>query len=212
MQISKLYETKLECSSYNVNIDSTDTTVTLTLVDFNGSPVTNTAVTLKADKGYFTKAVGKTTTTYTAASATKTINATTDNNGKVVATWTASEWGLCTFSANNTTIQIHSNGFREVTPTGEQYCQVWINKTTRTIKVKGARNITVSSSNKDNFIQYSSGQIISNEYYPETHVYSPTSLGYCTVAFSTESGTVRVKSSAVISTATACGVYLLWSY
>ena len=90
MQISKLYETKLECSSYNVNIDSTDTTVTLTLVDFNGSPVTNTAVTLKADKGYFTKAVGKTTTTYTDASATKTINATTDNNGKVVATWTAS--------------------------------------------------------------------------------------------------------------------------
>ena len=113
MQISKLYETKLECSSYNVTIDSTDTTVTLTLVDFNGSPVTNTDVTLKADKGYFTKAVGKTTTTYTDASATKTINATTDNNGKVVATWTASEWGLCMFSANNNTTTVsvkYNNG------------------------------------------------------------------------------------------------------
>ena len=114
MQISKLYETKLECSSYNVTIDSTDTTVTLTLVDFNGSPVTNTAVTLKADKGYFTKAVGKTTTTYTDASATKTINATTDNNGKVVATWTASEWGLCTFSANNINSQIIVKGWRKI--------------------------------------------------------------------------------------------------
>ena len=112
MQISKLYETKLECSSYNVNIGSTDTTVTLTLVDFNGSPVTNTAVTLKADNGYFTKAVGKTTTTYTDASATKTINATTDNNGKVVATWTASEWGLCTFSANNNSIQTRTKGYK----------------------------------------------------------------------------------------------------
>lgn len=114
MQISKLYETKLECSSYNVTIDSTDTTVTLTLVDFNGSPVTNTAVTLKADKGYFTKAVGKTTTTYTDASATKTINATTDNNGKVVATWTASEWGLCTFSANNNNTQVNITGWKVV--------------------------------------------------------------------------------------------------
>ena len=114
MQISKLYETKLECSSYNVNIDSTDTTVTLTLVDFNGSPVTNTEVTLKADKGYFTKAVGKTTTTYTDASATKTINATTDNNGKVVATWTASEWGLCTFSANNGNVQSNVQGWKRI--------------------------------------------------------------------------------------------------
>ena len=114
MQISKLYETKLECSSYNVTIDSTDTTVTLTLVDFNGSPVTNTAVTLKADKGYFTKAVGKTTTTYTDASATKTINATTDNNGKVVATWTASEWGLCTFSANNGNVQSNVQGWKRI--------------------------------------------------------------------------------------------------
>ena len=116
------------------------------------------------------------------------------------------------FSANNTTIQIHSNGFREITPNGEQYCQVWINKTTRTIKVKGARNITVSSSNKDNFIQYSSGQIIGSEFYPETHVYSPASLPYCTLGFSTETGTVRVKSNAVISSSTACGAYFIWSY
>ena len=116
------------------------------------------------------------------------------------------------FSANNTTIQIHSNGFREVTPTGEQYCRVWINKTTRLVKVTGARNITVSSSNKDNFIQYSSGQIIGSEFYPETHVYSPTSLPYCTLGFNIDSGTVRVKSNAVISSATACGAYFIWSY
>ena len=160
MQISKLYETKLECSSYNVNIDSTDTTVTLTLVDFNGSPVTNTAVTLKADKGYFTKAVGKTTTTYTDASATKTINATTDNNGKVVATWTASEWGLCTFSANNSTIQCLVKGMKKIKTSTNNVLRLYRNDNVMTLAcISNSDDVYFA---KDDWVTYSEGFIPSD--------------------------------------------------
>ena len=171
MQISKLYETKLECSSYNVNIDSTDTTVTLTLVDFNGSPVTNTAVTLKADKGYFTKAVGKTTTNYTDASATKSINVTTDNYGKVVATWTASEWGLCTFSANNTTVQVLIKGYR--TYSNNRYT---IYHDEKMCHMQFSHNYTDEFPSRDEWSDFSSVVTVPSELSPDNLVVITTSF------------------------------------
>ena len=215
MIISDLYQTNITCSTYNTTIDSGDenTTikVTVKLEDFNKSPVTTKNVDLTVDKGYFKNVTGTSTTNYSNTT-TKSVSATTKSDGTISAVYVPSEWGLCTFSANNSKIQVFVSGFKEITPTGEQYCRVWINKASRIVKVKCARNITVSSSNKDKFIEYSSGQIISGEFYPETNVYASTSLPYCTLGFSTESGTVRVKSNAVISSATACGAYFIWSY
>ena len=215
MIISDLYQTNITCSTYNTAIDSgngsTTITVTVKLEDFNKAPVSGKNVALTVDKGYFKSVTGTSTTNYSNTT-TKSVSATTKSDGIITAVYVPSEWGLCTFSANNSKIQVSVSGFKEITPNGEQYCRVWINKASRIVKVKCARNITVSSGNKDSFIQYSSGPIISSEFYPETNVYTSTSLPYCTLGFSTESGTVRVKSSAVISSSTACGAYFIWSY
>lgn len=121
MIISNLYQTKIEItqgtsgtSYYNVGINATDVTVTVTLVDFNNVAVTGKSVTLTVDKGYFTKCVGTSTKTIT-GNTTKSVTGTTDSNGKITATYTASEWGLCTFSANNNNIKIYAGGWKEIT-------------------------------------------------------------------------------------------------
>lgn len=110
MQINDLYQTKITCSTYNANIDSTDTVITVKLVDFNGAAVTGKSVTLTCDKGYFNKngssAISGTTT--------KSISGTTNSSGEITATWTASEWGLCTFSANSSNIQVNTTGWKLV--------------------------------------------------------------------------------------------------
>ena len=105
MQITDLYQTKITCSTYNANIDSTDTVITVKLIDFNGAAVTNKSVTLTCDKGYF----NKNGSTPISGTSTKSITATTDSSGEITATWTASEWGLCTFSTNTTNTQIKVN-------------------------------------------------------------------------------------------------------
>lgn len=108
MQITDLYQTKIECSTYNANIDSTDTVITVSLIDFNGNAVTGKSVTLTCDKGYFNKKGS----TAISGTTTKSITLNTDSNGQITGTWTASEWGLCTFSTNTTNTQINVTGWR----------------------------------------------------------------------------------------------------
>lgn len=122
MIISDFYQTKIEVvksdtttSYYNVNIDATDVQVIVSLIDFNGAPVVGKSVTLNCDNGYFTKYGSGTSTsslTATGNTTTKNITATTDSNGKISATYTASEWGLATFSTNTQSVQIRVNGWR----------------------------------------------------------------------------------------------------
>ena len=97
MQITDLYQTKITCSTYNANIDSTNTVITVKLIDFNGNAVTNKSVTLTCDKGYFNKK----NSTSISGTTTKSITLTTNSSGEITGTWTASEWGLCTFSTKN---------------------------------------------------------------------------------------------------------------
>ena len=108
MQINDLYQTKITCSTYNATIDSANTIVTVRLVDFNGNSVTNKSVTLTCDKGYF----NKNGSTSISGTTTKSITATTNGSGEITATWTASEWGLCTFSANTSNIQVKVTGWK----------------------------------------------------------------------------------------------------
>lgn len=110
MQITDLYQTKITCSTYNANIDSTDTVITVKLIDFNGNAVTNKSVTLTCDKGYFNKK-GSTSISGTT---TKSITLTTNSSGEITGTWTASEWGLCTFSTNTVKAQVNIKGYKLV--------------------------------------------------------------------------------------------------
>lgn len=112
MQITKLYQTKIGCSSYNVAVDSTDTNVTVSLIDFNGNPVVNTEVTINVDNGYFTKYTRNSTNVTIGGTTTKSYNGTTGSDGSFTLTYTApSESAVVTFSANN--ITTHMNVFVE---------------------------------------------------------------------------------------------------
>lgn len=95
----------IACSSYNPTIDGT-VTVTVTVKDVYGDAVSGEEVTVTASEGNFTAYNGSSITG--AASHTGT----TDSNGQFTLTYTASVWGLITFTANNTTVQIRVKGFK----------------------------------------------------------------------------------------------------
>lgn len=99
--------TKIVASDYNPNIDST-ITVTVTVKDVYDDPVENESVQVTCNIGKFTKLNGST------ISDTQSVTGTTDSNGQFTLTYTCSEWGLATFSANNTNIQINVGGWKQV--------------------------------------------------------------------------------------------------
>lgn len=92
--------TKIVASDYNPNIDST-ITVTVTVKDVYDDPVENESVQVTCNIGKFTKLNGST------ISDTQSVTAQTDSNGEISLTYSCSEWGLATFSANNTNTQIN---------------------------------------------------------------------------------------------------------
>jgi len=108
MIITELYNTKITCSTYDTMLNTNGITITVKLEDFNKQAITGKPVTLTCSKGYFTSVTHNGGTT--SLNKTKTTNSyNTNSNGEITAIWTASEEGLCTFSANNTKIQINVN-------------------------------------------------------------------------------------------------------
>ena len=103
MIISDLYKTEISANKYNVGLGATDVTLTVKLKDFNNANITAKTVTVDCDKGYFTSNNG----TSNGINGTSTKSISLDiTNGTGTLTWTASETGLCTFSVNDTKIQI----------------------------------------------------------------------------------------------------------
>lgn len=99
--------TKLTVDNYNVTIDGT-CVITCTLTDIFGTAKANTNVTVTCDKGYFTKY----NNTSISGTTTKSKTGTTNSSGQFTLTYKASEWGLVTFSANNTYTQIRVTGWK----------------------------------------------------------------------------------------------------
>lgn len=119
MIISDLYQTKIECvknsddsAYYNVDIDSTDVKVVVSLIDFNGNPVSGKEVVVTVDRGEFTSV--ETGTGGSITDSGKTATATTTSDGVIEVLYTASEWGLATFSTNSANIQINVTGWKKV--------------------------------------------------------------------------------------------------
>ena len=97
--------TNIEASDYNPNID-TYITVTITVNDVYGDAVSGESVTVTASEGTFTQLNGSSIT------AAATVTGTTNSSGQFTLTYTCSEWGLITFTANNTNIQANVTGFK----------------------------------------------------------------------------------------------------
>ena len=203
MQITDLYQTKITCSTYNANIDSTDTVITVKLIDFNGNAVTNKSVTLTCDKGYFNKK----DSTPISGTTTKSITLTTDSSGEITGTWTASEWGLATFSTNNSNIQIMSHGLKHVVY--NEYYQYWYDDHNVYLKINTSPD-TVSF--PTTFTEFGVQRFIPEALRPKervvTQTFSNTNL---LVAVSTDGGIYR-RSATGSSVNAMVQAYLQWHY
>ena len=106
--------TNIEASDYNPNIDDS-ITVTITVTDVYGDAISGESVTVVASEGNFTQLNGSNITS------ASSVTGTTNSSGQFTLTYTCSVWGLITFSANNTSIQIRVTGFKAVTQTNQTY-------------------------------------------------------------------------------------------
>ena len=95
--ITDLYNYSISCSNYNPTID-TDISVTVKVTNQAGNPVVGHTVSILKNNSSWK-------------------SGTTGSNGEFTTTYTCSEWGLTTFSANNENIQIKVTGFKQVAQT-----------------------------------------------------------------------------------------------
>lgn len=114
--------TNITASNYNPTIDST-ITVTITVKDVYGDEIEDEYVTITCNVGKFTKLNGST------ISDTQSVIAQTDNDGEISLTYTCSEWGLVTFSANTKNIQIIVKGWRYIQGTNSSSWALQRNET-----------------------------------------------------------------------------------
>ena len=101
--ITDLYNYSISCSNYNPTID-TDISVTVKVTNQAGNPVVGHTVSILKNNSSWK-------------------SGTTGSNGEFTTTYTCSEWGLTTFSANNVKIQINVGGYRTTNP--HQYYTVY---------------------------------------------------------------------------------------
>ena len=99
--------TSIECSDYNPAIDGT-ITVTISVNDVYGDAVSGESVTVTVSEGNFTQLNGSDITS------ASSVTGTTNSSGQFTLTYACTEWGLITFSANNTSNQIRISGWRQL--------------------------------------------------------------------------------------------------
>ena len=194
-KISDLYETKITCSNYNPNIiESTATatvTVTVKLVDFNGNPVTGTHVSVNVVKGHFNNG-------------TKTYAASTNNSGEISTTYKPTEWGLATFTSNNSNIQVNVKGWK--TQSLHSTMTLKYNQDTVTLKIANS-NVSYGTS-----LQAWTGITVPNGLRPTMPV-SMVNPSQNTLAVVKEDGSINRRSmtgSAINNS--SCYVLLSWHY
>ena len=151
--------TNIECSDYNPSIDG-NITVTITVTDVFGDAISDESVTVTASEGNFTQLNGSSIT------AAATVTATTNISGQFTLTYTCSEWGLITFSANNMYNQIKVTGTRNVL--NNITYALWVDESTRTAVVLANRSgVTIGAGDGFNYNNFK----IPSKYRPSTNSY-----------------------------------------
>ena len=123
--------TNIECSDYNPTIDG-NITVTITVTDVYGDAVSGESVTVTASEGTFTQLNGSDITS------ASSVTGTTNSSGQFTLTYNCTEWGLITFNANNTNIQINVVGFKAVESLASGKIKVFRDEKTMLLKVMGS--------------------------------------------------------------------------
>ena len=153
--------TSIECSDYNPTIDDY-ITVTITVNDVYGDSVEGENVTVTATEGTFAQLNGSDITS------ASTVTGTTNSSGQFTLTYSCTEWGLITFSANNVTTQIRVAGFRKIVENATY--SLYVDESTRTAQIEAHRTgVTITSG--QSFSGYSDF-VIPTKYYPKKNCYS----------------------------------------
>ena len=123
--------TNIEASDYNPTID-TNITITITVNDVYGDAISDETVTVTASEGTFTQLNGSDITS------ASTVTGTTNSSGQFTLTYTCSEWGLITFSANNTNTQINVQAIQVqyIQTTTKSCASLYSQDFTATVKAK----------------------------------------------------------------------------
>ena len=146
--------TSISCSTYNAKIDSTSTTVTVTVKDVYGDAVSGEDVTVTCSAGTFTALNGSSITGTTSATGT------TNSDGQFTLTYTAGNWGLITITANNTTVQLEVDGWRYVGDSSASSTYAFLrNKTHGRFLLRGYSR---SSSKNDSWENFGAGTYASS--------------------------------------------------
>ena len=149
--------TNIECSDYNPSIDG-NITVTITVTDVYGDAISGESVTVTASEGTFTQLNGSDITS------ASSVTGTTNSSGQFTLTYSCTEWGLITFTANNKTVQCNVTGFREIQSNITYH--LYVDESQRLAQIRVNRsNVTIT--NGDSF-HYDDFEIPSN-YRPPTN-------------------------------------------
>ena len=116
--------TKIECSDYNPNIDDS-ITLTITVTDVYDDPIEGENVTVTASEGTFTQLNGSDITS------DSSVTGTTNSSGQFTLTYNCTTLGLITFTANNTSTQVHVTGWKLISSVGITNYQIYENKDKR---------------------------------------------------------------------------------
>ena len=153
--------TNIEASDYNPNID-TYITVTITVNDVYGDPVTDESVTVTASEGTFAQLNGSDITS------ASTVTGTTNSSGQFTLTYACSEWGLITFSANTKQLQIFITGFKFI-QSNITY-NLYVDESQRLAQIRVNRsNVTINNGDGYN----SSDFKIPSQYRPSANSFVP---------------------------------------
>ena len=153
--------TSVECSDYNPSIGST-ITVTISINDVYGDAISDESVTVTASEGTFTQLNGSDIT------AASSVTGTTNSSGQFTLTYSCTEWGLITFSANNRSTQVNVTGFKKIAENTTY--TLMVDETTRCCRIEAHRtNVTITSG--QSFTGYSDF-VIPSKYYPKSNCYS----------------------------------------
>ena len=146
--------TSISCNDYNPTIDGT-VTLTVTVKDVYGDAVSGESVLVTASAGNFTKYNGSTIT------GASSYTGTTNSSGQFTLTYTCSEWGLITFSANNENIQIKVTGWKQIIV--NTYCTLYVNGDERICEFKYYQTNVSFTSTSDKTV---ASNLIPTEYRP----------------------------------------------
>ena len=189
--------TDISVSNYNPTIDGT-VTLTVTVKDVYGDAVSGESVIVTASAGNFTKYNGSTIT------GASSYTGTTNSSGQFTLTYTCSEWGLITFSANTVNKQILVKGYKTIKD--DSGIRVRVNGDSVECRI-----VISSTTFTTSFTQFT-GQTIPEGYRPKGNVICPCYNNTNLLVAILSNGNIMRRSMTGSNYTGACDCLLTWKY